>query len=143
MTGWEIGSFVCFTAFMGGVVGQEVLKALSGKFTPIKQWLFIEGVEILDKSLLNTWKGDEKQILKGDRYDSLRICVTDTIVNSLANSNLFVIGAGAIGCEMIKNLALLGACRVKDRTIHITDNDLIERSNLNISFFFFLKKKQE
>ncbi|CAM9804972.1 unnamed protein product, partial [Discosporangium mesarthrocarpum] len=36
---------VCAT--MGGVVGQEVLKACSGKFSPIKQWLYYDAMEAL------------------------------------------------------------------------------------------------
>ena len=33
------GSFSPLTAAMGGVVAQEVLKALTGKFTPLDQWV--------------------------------------------------------------------------------------------------------
>jgi ubiquitin-activating enzyme E1 len=44
---------------------------------------------------------------------------------------VFVVGAGAIGCELLKNLALLG---VGDVTV--TDNDTIEKSNLNRQFLF-------
>ena len=29
-------------AMFGGVVGQEVVKAISGKFTPISQWLYFD-----------------------------------------------------------------------------------------------------
>ena len=43
-----------------------------------------------------------------DRYDSLRICVGDDMVQKLANLKLFMVGCGAIGCEMMKNYALLG-----------------------------------
>ena len=34
-------------ALLGGVVGQEVLKAVSGKFTPIKQWFYYDGSDAL------------------------------------------------------------------------------------------------
>ena len=34
-------------AFLGGVIGQEVLKACTGKFMPLKQWLYFDAVEIL------------------------------------------------------------------------------------------------
>ena len=43
-----------------------------------------------------------------DRYDSLRICVGEEMVQKLANLKLFMVGCGAIGCEMMKNYALLG-----------------------------------
>lgn len=29
-------------AMFGGIVGQEVVKAISGKFTPISQWLYFD-----------------------------------------------------------------------------------------------------
>ena len=33
------GCFAPLCAFLGGVVAQEALKALTGKFTPINQWV--------------------------------------------------------------------------------------------------------
>jgi hypothetical protein len=33
------GSIVGLTAFVGGIAAQECLKALSGKYTPLKQWV--------------------------------------------------------------------------------------------------------
>ena len=35
------------TSLFGGIVGQEVLKASSGKFTPIKQWFYFDAAEAL------------------------------------------------------------------------------------------------
>ena len=46
-----------------------------------------------------------------------------------------MIGAGALGCEYIKNFGLLGiSCN--DGEITITDNDNIVLSNLNGQFLF-------
>ncbi|KAL3248001.1 hypothetical protein MRX96_056776, partial [Rhipicephalus microplus] len=45
------------------------------------------------------------------------------------------VGAGAIGCELLKNFAMMGlgaACG----SIHVTDMDVVERSNLNRQFLF-------
>lgn len=33
------GAFSPISAFMGGFIGQEVLKSVTGKFTPLKQWV--------------------------------------------------------------------------------------------------------
>jgi len=33
------GCFAPLCAFLGGVVAQEALKALTGKFTPVNQWV--------------------------------------------------------------------------------------------------------
>lgn len=45
-------------------------------------------------------------------------------------------GAGAIGCELLKNFALIGLGAGEDGNITVTDMDLIERSNLNRQFLF-------
>ena len=47
----------------------------------------------------------------------------------------FVVGAGAIGCELLKCLALMGV-GCGEGVVHVTDMDSIERSNLNRQFLF-------
>ena len=48
--------------------------------------------------------------------------------------NSFMVGCGAIGCEILKNIALMGVSR-KGKFI-VTDNDIVERTNLNNQFLF-------
>jgi molybdopterin/thiamine biosynthesis adenylyltransferase len=53
-----------------------------------------------------------------------------------------MVGAGAIGCELLKNFAMLGIGRAKKDfnkkggSIVLTDPDIIEVSNLNRQFLF-------
>lgn len=47
-----------------------------------------------------------------------------------------MIGAGAIGCELLKNYAMLGLGTGSDGEIIVTDPDVIEVSNLNRQFLF-------
>lgn len=47
----------------------------------------------------------------------------------------FIVGAGAIGCELLKNFAMIGIGAGNGEII-ITDMDLIEKSNLNRQFLF-------
>lgn len=48
----------------------------------------------------------------------------------------FIIGAGALGCEQLKNWALMGVATKGNGKIFMTDMDSIERSNLNRQFLF-------
>ena len=48
----------------------------------------------------------------------------------------FVVGAGAIGCELLKNFAMVGLGASDEGKIIVTDMDHIEKSNLNRQFLF-------
>eukprot|EP01018_Ginkgo_biloba_P041213 Gb_00042 [translate_table: standard] len=54
----------------------------------------------------------------------------------LEEAKLFVVGAGALGCELLKNLALMGASSGTQGKLTITDDDVIEKSNLSRQFLF-------
>ena len=46
------------------------------------------------------------------------------------------VGAGALGCEFIKNFALMGLCCGAGGAVTVTDDDVIEKSNLSRQFLF-------
>lgn len=46
-----------------------------------------------------------------------------------------MVGAGAIGCELLKNFAMMGVGATTGHIV-VTDMDLIEKSNLNRQFLF-------
>lgn len=60
-------------------------------------------------------------------------------MEQLSYANIFMVGCGAIGCELLKNFAMINLCtgeedkvnKRKPGLITITDPDHIETSNLN------------
>ena len=85
-------------------MGQEILKAVSGKFTPIKQFLFFDCTEVLPCPLPDELDCETC----GTRYDGQIAVLGRSYQEKLMNLRYFLVGAGAIGCEMLKNWALMG-----------------------------------
>ncbi|KAG2151964.1 hypothetical protein BD769DRAFT_12898 [Suillus cothurnatus] len=122
-------------AVIGGFVAQEVLKACSAKFHPMLQHLYFDSLESLPTTLPNE---QDCQPL-GSRYDGQIAVFGKPFQDKLANHRQFLVGAGAIGCEMLKNWSMMGLATGPDATIHVTDLDTIEKSNLNRQFLFRAK----
>uniref|UniRef100_I3JQT0 Ubiquitin-like modifier-activating enzyme 6 n=1 Tax=Oreochromis niloticus TaxID=8128 RepID=I3JQT0_ORENI len=121
-------------AAVGGLASQEVLKAITGKFAPLQQWFYLDAIEVVKP--LQPLSAEEFSP-RGDRYDGLRACIGDSLCLQLHKLRVFMVGCGAIGCEMLKNFALLGIGLAKSSgEVCITDPDLIEKSNLNRQFLF-------
>lgn len=119
-----------FCAFLGGAAAQEVIKA-SGKFTPIDQWVHHdEGALVVDECKSNVGP------LFGSRYDNQIAIMGKDFQARLANQRIFLVGCGALGCEYLKGLALMGAGSGKDGKVWVTDMDTIEVSNLSRQFLF-------
>uniref|UniRef100_A0A8D0ALZ6 Ubiquitin-like modifier-activating enzyme 6 n=1 Tax=Sander lucioperca TaxID=283035 RepID=A0A8D0ALZ6_SANLU len=133
-TGTARGTLPPLAAAVGGLASQEVLKAITGKFAPLQQWFYLDAIEVV-KPLQSV--SAEEFFPRGDRYDGLRACIGESMCVELHKLRVFMVGCGAIGCEMLKNFALLGVGLAKSSgEICITDPDLIEKSNLNRQFLF-------
>ena len=127
---WARAEISPVCAFLGGVVSQEIVK-FTGKYTPINQWLlfdFFETVANLGEKVDRT--------LKNSRYDDQIAIYGNEIQKKIEESNIFMIGAGALGCEFLKNFALMGIATKEGKQLIVTDNDNIETSNLNRQFLF-------
>ncbi|OHS99360.1 Ubiquitin-like modifier-activating enzyme 1 [Tritrichomonas foetus] len=125
----ESGAVISPTcAAFGGIAGQEVIKAVSSKFSPLNQFLAMGYIESIPS--------DHEYTLKNDRYDPYRIVFGNKQQEVMQNLRYFMIGAGALGCEQLKNWALMGVATHGDGKVYITDMDSIERSNLNRQFLF-------
>lgn len=130
------GSLCPMQAVIGGIAAQEIMKACSGKFSPIKQWFYFDAFECLPQG--DPVSEETANALANTRYGAQACVLGKDVQEKLGSQKYFLVGAGAIGCELLKNFAMmgLGGDKQKGGCITITDMDLIERSNLNRQFLF-------
>ena len=128
---WARAEICPITAFFGGIVSHEIIKA-TGKYEPIDQWLIMDFFEIVENL-----KDNIDRTLKGTRYDDQIAIFGNEIQKKIEKSSIFMIGAGATGCEFLKNFAMMGFCTADEKSkFTVTDNDSIEISNLSRQFLF-------
>jgi len=128
------GDLCPMQAVLGGMAAQEVMKACSGKFMPVMQWMYFDSIECLPEEGSNTTEADHKAA--NTRYDAQIAVFGQEFQRKLVSSKYFVVGSGAIGCEMLKNYAMMGVGCSPEGRVYVTDMDLIEKSNLNRQFLF-------
>lgn len=128
------GDICPMAAFIGGIAAQEVMKACTGKFNPTFQYLYFDALECLPENAATVLTEDACKPT-GSRYDGQVAVFGKEFQKKMGSLKYFLVGAGAIGCEMLKNWAMMGvACG--DGQITVTDMDIIEKSNLNRQFLF-------
>ncbi len=127
------GSISPMTTFMGGFVAQELLKACSGKFTPLFQHLYFDSLESLPQNVELT---EADCAPSGSRYDAQIAVFGRRHHEKLENLRVFLVGAGAIGCELLKVFGMMGVGSGPKGYVEVTDMDNIEKSNLNRQFLF-------
>lgn len=126
------GDICPLAAVIGGIAAQEVMKACSGKFSPILQYLYFDAMECLpDENVLT----EEQCKPLNNRYDGQIAVFGIDFQKKIGKQRNFLVGAGAIGCEMLKNWAMMGLACDGGKAI-VTDMDIIEKSNLNRQFLF-------
>lgn len=101
------------------------MKSITNKFMPVLQVYYTDCVEVLPENL-------DSLVMKHPR--SLAPFLGEELAHKIEKSNIFMIGCGAIGCELIKNFAMVNLGI--QGTITVTDPDHIETSNLNRQFLF-------
>lgn len=119
------------TSFLGGIVAQEAIK-LTGRFTPFNQWFEFEFNYLSTKNE----KLKENHNMKPSRYYEQIQIFGEEVQKKINSLKIFLVGVGAIGCEYLKNFAMMGISSGKNGILTITDFDKIELSNLNRQFLF-------
>lgn len=122
-------------AFFGGIAAQEVMKACSGKFSPLQQWMYFDSEESLPDNGAEPLPAAETAP-RGTRYDAQAAVLGWSTQEKLGGLKYLLVGAGAIGCEMMKNWAMMGLGAGPGGKVLVTDPDTIEKSNLNRQFLF-------
>ncbi|XP_060691371.1 ubiquitin-like modifier-activating enzyme 1 [Hemiscyllium ocellatum] len=131
-----MGNLSPITAFIGGITAQEVMKACTGKFMPLHQWMYFDALECLPEENKDFPLFEENFAPRGCRYDGQIAIFGAEFQEKLKMQKYFLVGAGAIGCELMKNFAMIGLGAGEGGSITVTDMDTIERSNLNRQFLF-------
>jgi ubiquitin-activating enzyme E1 len=117
------GNLVPINSIIGSIVAQEAIKACTGKYTPIYQWLHFEASDLLLENNHNIEYSNS-------RYINQEKIFGNELQKIINNSKIFIVGSGAIGCEHLKNFSMMGC------NLIVTDMDTIERSNLSRQFLF-------
>ena len=126
------GQLSPMAAIFGGITAQEALKACTGKFHPLFQWFYFDSMESLPDPLPDAC---DMQAESGNRYTGQINVMGKGLQDAMGKANIFLVGAGALGCEFLKNLALMGVSCGGGKLV-VTDDDTIERSNLSRQFLF-------
>ena len=140
-----IVSFTCMTqfptlcAYFGGFAAQEVIKSITNKYYPVNQMMFQDVSEIFPNIEINNIESSIKNFnytKNKNRLDGLKLLLGNEDLNKILNTKIMIVGAGAIGCELIKNFSMLNVGTGENGSIFITDPDIIEPSNLTRQFLF-------
>ena len=73
---------------------------------------------------------------RNSRYDAQISVFRSKLQKKLEDAQVFIVGSGALGCEFLKNVALMGVSCGDQGKLTITDDDVIEKSNLSRQFLF-------
>lgn len=116
-------------SIIGGFAAQEVIKAASSKFLPVKQFYYFDSAD----AYAGNGHLNESKYANSRYHDMVRLFGEDGF-EKIKALKVFLVGAGAIGCENLKNFVCSGLGM--NGSITVTDMDSIEQSNLNRQFLF-------
>ncbi len=132
------GCYSPVCSFFGGIAAQEAVK-FTGKFTPIDSLFMNEFYSRMFKNKKFEEIAQNAQDVQADpnsRYISQLALLGKNLHQQIEDAKVFLVGAGALGCEYLKMFSLMGMSSSKTGKFVVTDDDTIEVSNLNRQFLF-------
>jgi ubiquitin-activating enzyme E1 len=123
------GKMVPVQSLFGALAAQEALKAVTGLYMPVHQILLYDCDELLSDA-------ERHSTEESSASSGLSYILGGNVEEKVSSAKLFVVGAGAIGCELLKNMAAMGCGTGKNGCILLTDMDSIEKSNLSRQLLF-------
>ncbi len=120
-------------AVLGGIVSQEVIK-LAAKNKTLSQFQFFAAPDCLPPFAKLKDLSAARDVKH--RYAAEASVFGPEFVKAINDQRVFVVGAGAIGCELLKLLAVTGVGAGAKGMVTVTDMDNIEISNLSRQFLF-------
>lgn len=98
------GSLIGLTSKTGALVAHEVVKCVTCQFTPIYQWMIDDAAELMMNGAEICQPVNSAEFLpRGDRFDSLQVCMGEQFCSKLRSQRILLGGVGAIGCEVSRH----------------------------------------
>lgn len=121
---YKTKEFFLVGSIIAGIISHELIKT-TGKYTPLDNDIFID-----ISPLSGTHKYTSNYSHRSAEF------LDKELIKLIRKQTIFMIGAGALGCEISKNLGMLDFCTGIKSGFYVTDMDTVELSNLNRQFLF-------
>lgn len=128
-----LGDLSAMATFFGGLAAHEALKAVSGTYNPVRQWMYFDSLESLPSLYQRT-----VELCKptGSRYDGQIAVFGRDYQDKVGFVKPFLVGTGAMGCEMLKNWSLIGLGSGPEGRVFIADPDPVQQKHVDHQFLF-------
>jgi len=118
-------------SFFGALVAHQIIAFKIPKVSPIFQWFYYDIADILQG------KTQFQYIEPDTRYKDQTQIFDDQFQQRLGSFKVLTVGAGALGCEIVKLFAMLGMSTGSNGgRLSLVDQDSIALSNLTRQFLF-------
>ncbi|EGG23406.1 ubiquitin activating enzyme E1 [Cavenderia fasciculata] len=134
-------------SLIGGLASQEIIKATTGLFIPINQFLYVDQSSLLqpynisNNQLVLSSPPPIEEIASLRGFSDLVSLVGWSGFQYLRSLAVAILGIHGNASETLKNLLLLGVGQGPEGSIHIIDKGRVQKSN--ITKYYLLGKEQD